>query len=155
MVKYFPNFLTNSEVDYFMNIFSEESMKYYGDQYYKFYFVDLMNRELEVSKFKNFNFKKFRVQMVNETIHQVDTPHSHLNPWSFIIFLNENFEGGELIFDTIEFKPKIGDMVYFSGEEMHKVNNCVGRRFTLIGFMMNNPLQVDRKIIKEKNSKII
>ena len=63
-------------------------------------------------------------------------------PW-FIVFLNDNFTGGELIFDNNEFTPKVGDMVYFSGEEYHRVNNCVGKRYTLIGFMMNNPLDVE------------
>lgn len=155
MVKYFPNFLSLSEVNYFLDIFSTESMKYYGDEYYKFYFVDLLHRKIEVNKFEKFNFKKFRVQMVNESIKQIDKPHSHLNPWSFVVFLNEDFSGGELLFGDLEFKPKKGDMVYFSGEEMHKVNDCLGDRFTLIGFMMNNPLQVEREIMKQKNSKII
>jgi hypothetical protein len=37
-------------------------------------------------------------------------------------------------------------MIYFSGDELHRVNNCIGDRYTLIGFMFNNPLDV--KIIK-------
>ena len=59
MVKYLSNFLSDSEVDYFLDIFSTENMKYYGDEYYKFYFVDLLHREIEVNKFEKFNFKKF------------------------------------------------------------------------------------------------
>ena len=143
MIKYFPSFLTSDEINYFMDIFHNEDKKYYGDEYYKFYFVDLMGRELEVKKFSNFSFKKFRVQMVDDSINQVEIPHLHHNPWSFIVFLNEDFTGGELIFDNNEFTPKVGDMVYFSGEEYHRVNNCVGKRYTLIGFMMNNPLDVE------------
>ena len=34
--------LTSDEIDYFMNIFHNGDVKYYGDEYYKFYFVDLM-----------------------------------------------------------------------------------------------------------------
>jgi hypothetical protein len=143
MIKYIPSFLTSDEINYFMDIFHNEDKKYYGDEYYKFYFVDLMGRELEVKKFSNFSFKKFRVQMVDDSINQVEIPHLHHNPWSFIVFLNEDFTGGELIFDNNEFTPKVGDMVYFSGEEYHRVNNCVGKRYTLIGFMMNNPLDVE------------
>jgi hypothetical protein len=52
----------------------------------------------------------------------------------------------EIIFGNKEYKPKIGDMIYFTGDEFHRVNNCIGDRYTLIGFMLNNPLDV--KIIK-------
>jgi hypothetical protein len=80
--------------------------------------------------------------MVNETIDQVNNFHDHIDPWSFIIFLNENFIGGEVVFKKKEFKPKKGDMIYFSGEEGHKVNNCIGDRYTLVGFMSNNPMEI-------------
>lgn len=143
MIKYIPSFLTLDEISYFMDIFHSEDIKYYEDEYYKFYFVDLMGVELEVKKFSNFSFKKFRVQMVNDSIEQIEVPHLHHNPWSFIVFLNDNFTGGELIFETEKFTPKIGDMIYFSGKEYHRVNNCAGDRYTLIGFMVNNPLEVD------------
>lgn len=143
MVKYIPNFLNNEEIKYFIDIFHSEHMNYFGDDVYKFYYVNLMNKNLEVNKFSKFIFKKFRVQMINETINQIETYHTHLNPWSFIIFLNEDFTGGEVFFDNIEYKPKRGDMLYFSGEEYHRVNNCIGNRYTLIGFMLNNPLEID------------
>lgn len=140
MIKYYHNFLSSSECEYFIDIFNNESMNYYGNDVYKFYYIDLINRNLDTEKFSDFNFKKFRIQMVNESIQQVEDYHRHMNPWSFIIFLNEIFEGGEVIFTNHEYKPKIGDMIYFSGNEKHKVNNCVGNRYTLVGFMLNNPL---------------
>lgn len=82
--------------------------------------------------------------MVNETIKQIETFHGHVNPWSFIIFLNEDFIGGEVIFGCKEYKPKTGDMIYFSGDEQHKVNDCIGDRYTLVGFMHNNPLSIKK-----------
>jgi hypothetical protein len=145
MIKYIPSFLTSDEINYFMDIFYSENMNYFGDDVYKFYYVNLMNKTLEVNKFSKFFFKKFRVQMINETINQIETYHTHLTPWSFIIFLNEDFTGGEVFFDDVEYKPKKGDMLYFSGEERHRVNNCIGNRYTLIGFMLNNPLEIDVK----------
>ena len=51
--------------------------------------------------------------MLNETINQIELAHKHDNPWSFIIFLNENFEGGEVIFEGVEYKPKKGDVFNF------------------------------------------
>jgi hypothetical protein len=140
MIKYISSFLNTDEIQYFIEIFHNEKAKYNDDAVYKFYYVDLINCELEIQKFSNFNFKKFRIQMLNETIKQVELSHTHLNPWSFIIFLNENFIGGEIFFGEKEYKPKTGDMIYFSGNELHNVNNCIGDRYTLVGFMTNNPL---------------
>ena len=57
MIKYIPSFLTSDEINYFMDIFHNGDKKYYGDEYYKFYFVDLMGVDLEVKKFSNFSFK--------------------------------------------------------------------------------------------------
>ena len=145
MIKYISSFLNTEEIQYFIKIFHNEKAKYNCDKIYKFYYVDLINYELEIEKFSNFNFKKFRVQMLNETIKQVELPHGHLNPWSFIIFLNENFIGGELCFKKNIFTAKAGDMIYFSGNELHNVNNCIGDRYTLVGFMLNNPLNIEEK----------
>ena len=142
MIKYVTSFLNKEEIEYFIEIFHNENTKYHNDKIYKFYYVDLINLELKIQKFSDFNFKKFIIQMLNETINQIELAHKHDNPWSFIIFLNENFEGGEVIFEGVEYKPKKGDMIYFSGEEYHRVNNCVGDRYTLVGFMSNNPLTV-------------
>lgn len=145
MIKYIPNFLNNEEIKYFIDIFNSENMNYFGNDVYKFYYVNLMNKNIDTNKFSKFIFKKFRVQMINETINQIQTYHTHLNPWSFIIFLNEDFIGGEVFFNDVEYKPKKGDMLYFSGEESHKINNCIGNRYTLVGFMLNNPLGDDTK----------
>jgi hypothetical protein len=144
MIKYVKSFLNEKEVLYFIDMFNNEKMNYHGDDVYKFYYIDLINRDLTIQKFSNFSFKKIRVQMVNETIKQIETFHGHVNPWSFIIFLNEDFIGGEVIFSCEEYKPKTGDMIYFSGDEQHKVNDCIGDRYTLVGFMHNNPLSIKR-----------
>jgi hypothetical protein len=145
MIKYIPSFLNTEEIKYFIELFNNKKATYIDDEIYKFYYVDLINHKLEIEKFSNFNFKKFRVQMLNETIKQVELPHGHLNPWSFIIFLNENFIGGEIYFGKNIFFPKKGDMIYFSGNELHNVNNCIGDRYTLVGFMLNNPLNIEEK----------
>jgi hypothetical protein len=147
MIQYYPNFLSNSECEYFIDMFKAENNGYCDDYIYKFYYIDLIEKKLQTEKFSNFIFKKFRVQMVNESIEQSVTSHQHINPWSFIVFLNDNFTGGEIIFSNIEHKPKTGDMIYFSGEEHHKVNNSVGNRYTLVGFMYNNPLSVKKDIL--------
>ena len=143
MIFYSPKFLEPSECEYFINLFNQNEVEYWSDEVYKFYHIDLIKRNLENDKFVNFNFRKFRVQMTYESIDQVRTPHRHLDPWSFVIFLNENFVGGEIIFTNRVFSPTKGDMIYFSGNEKHLVKNCIGNRFTLVGFMSNNPLNIE------------
>tara|TARA_R110002020_G_scaffold99124_1_gene235481 strand:- start:39 stop:491 length:453 start_codon:yes stop_codon:yes gene_type:complete len=56
---------------------------------------------------------------------------------SFIVFLNDNFEGGHLIFnDGIIVQPKKGRIVFFDGPNLtHGVNkNIDGDRFILAGW---------------------
>lgn len=144
MIKYIDNFLNNEEIQYFIDIFLNKKLgigDFTNDNLYRYYYVDLMNTNLKVKKFSKFIFSKFRVQMVNETINQIEIPHTHKDPWSFVIFLNEDFIGGEIVFDNVSYAPKTGDMIYFNGDESHKVNNCIGNRYTLIGFMLNNPFE--------------
>ena len=147
MIVYYENFLNSLECEYFVNLYKIDNDQYCDDDIYKFYFINLFGRDLMTEKFSTFIFKKFRVQMLNESINQSIIPHRHVNPWSFIIFLNDNFTGGEVIFDNIIYTPKTGDMIYFSGEENHKVNNCVGNRYTLVGFMHNNPMNVKKNTL--------
>ena len=55
---------------------------------------------------------------------------------SFILYLNDNYEGGETIVDKLKIKPKQGRIVIFSNDkyihEVKKVN--WGVRYTLAGW---------------------
>jgi hypothetical protein len=143
MIKYINSFLDDWEVNYFIDLLTNSEISYHEDNVYKFYFLNLINLELKTKKFERFDFNKFRIQMTNETIDQIEASHGHSNPWSFVIFLNENFSGGEIVFGNRLFFPKKGDMIYFSGNEKHSVKNCFGNRYTLVGFMSNNPLNIE------------
>tara|TARA_B100000214_G_C23780044_1_gene540883 strand:- start:204 stop:656 length:453 start_codon:yes stop_codon:yes gene_type:complete len=66
----------------------------------------------------------------------IDTAHKDTVA-SFIIFLNDNFRGGQLIFtDGIIIQPKKGRVVFFDGPHLeHKVNkNIDGERYILAGW---------------------
>ena len=79
-----------------------------------------------------------------------ETYHTHFDPYSFVCFLNDNFEGGELIFNNITFQPKKNQMVYFTGDEKHLVKNVSnGYRYTLVCFLKRdlfNLTKVDKLI---------
>ena len=55
---------------------------------------------------------------------------------AFIIYLNDNFVGGETVINKKQIEPKTGRMIIFSnGRLEHCVNNIQeGTRYTLIGW---------------------
>jgi predicted 2-oxoglutarate/Fe(II)-dependent dioxygenase YbiX len=55
---------------------------------------------------------------------------------SFIIYLNDDYVGGETIIDDITVKPRTGRLILFSnGYYLHKVNEVkTNKRYTLIGW---------------------
>ena len=143
MLKEYKNFLTEEECDSFISLYDDDKRLHQDDNIYKFYHTDLRDKVLPTDKLDEFIFSKFRVQMVDITIQQIEQPHGHSVPWSIVVFLNSNFIGGEIIFGNLEFKPVKGTMLYFTGDQRHKVNNCFGKRYTLVGFLQNNPMKLD------------
>lgn len=57
----------------------------------------------------------------------------------FIIYFNDNYQGGELVYvnKNITIKPKSGMLVYHSGNEeyRHGVKRVIGERYMLTGFI--------------------
>jgi hypothetical protein len=80
--------------------------------------------------------------------------HTHNPLWSYVQYLNDNYDGGELHFESgLKYKPKKGDMVCFTGDEPHKLtqpynfkkeyiqtethNILLNRRWAVAGMMLN------------------
>jgi len=56
-----------------------------------------------------------------------------------IVYLNSNYEGGELVVENVKIKPEIGDLVVFNnGKLLHSVNTVVGERYTLSTWFKSN-----------------
>ena len=55
---------------------------------------------------------------------------------SFIVYLNDNYKGGETVINNIKIKPKKGSIVIFSnGLYLHNVNKVIDKeRYTLIAW---------------------
>ena len=139
MISYIENFLDEEECSFFITLFKHGKIDEWVDNVYSFSSINLLNLDLHFSKFSSCDFQRFRVQRVNENTKVVNSLHRHYVNCSFIIFLNDEFKGGELVFEDRTFSPKTGDMVYFSGKAAHKVNKTIGDRYTLVGFVNNNP----------------
>lgn len=148
MIKYYSSFLDKYECHELINLYNNSDSKYWEDTIYTFYSINLKKMNTTLPKFSKFDFEIFRVQMVDESINQVENFHVDEAPFSCVVFLNNDFDGGELIFSDknsnpkISYTPKMGDMLYFTGDEPHKVNNCIGKRYTIVGFIKNDPLNI-------------
>jgi len=151
MIKILHNYITKTQCDSIINLWSDNTITNVDDGIYHFYGFNLIPHTKSVidiiPEFQQCDFKKFRIQYTDETITQVPTTHVHINRYSFIIFLNDEFEGGELVFNEMRIKPTIGTMVYFTGDEPHRVENCIGKRFTLVGFLNNDIFQTPKTMI--------
>ena len=138
MIEIYSNFFTNEE--------SDELVAYYNTHrnihlefrqgVYRFDTIDIrdvVDKFLFNDKFKVINPVKFRIQSVNPNIDINDRTHTHAEAWTSIVFLNDDFEGGELIVDNCIIKPKKNELVLFTGNEPHMVNPIInGERFTLV-----------------------
>lgn len=62
------------------------------------------------------------------------------NNHSGILYLNENFVGGETVIEDKKIRPKTGSFVFFEGSKlMHKVNQIIqGSRYTMPCWFRNN-----------------
>ena len=141
MIKTIPNFLIKDEINYFINLWDIDKAYRNQSDIYNCYRINLLNDFNRIgTKFEKCEFNMFRIQMVNNDIDQSKQFHTHPNaPYSFIIFLNDNYDGGEVEFgDGQKIVPHSGTMIYFTSNESHRVLNCTSDRYTLIGFLKND-----------------
>lgn len=151
MIKIIDNYISPQQCSSIVNLWDEINVMNVNDNTYRFFGIDLIPHLKKVidiiPKLESCDFKKLRIQRIDESIEQVKTKHKHINNYSFVIFLNNNYSGGKLIFDEISITPKIGTIVYFTKEESHKVDNCIGTRFTLVGFLHNKLFETKMTLI--------
>jgi hypothetical protein len=138
MIEIYSNFFTNEESDELVSYYNIHRYAHleFRQGVYRFDTIDIrdvVDKFLFNSKIKIINPVKFRIQSVNPNIDINDRTHTHAEAWTSIIFLNDDFEGGELIVDNCIIKPKKNQLVLFTGNEPHMVNPIInGERFTLV-----------------------
>lgn len=77
---------------------------------------------------------EFEVLRMDDT----KTSKEHMDSWDYtsITLLNDEFDGGGLIVESMDSNLSLGDMVYFPGTDKHYVNSITnGERFSLVCFM--------------------
>jgi len=146
MILFQEKLIDDKEIEYLLNLWDinlvQDNTKFLDD--YKalaMEWVDVIKHNLDISNFHNGgfynkNFEKIRIQHYHESIGNIETYHGHVNIHNYIIFLNDDFKGGELEFENgIIIKPSKGSLVYFNNNEKHRVLPCIGSRyvFTALG----------------------
>ena len=93
-----------------------------------------------------------RLQKYNETFTQIKDFHGHENINNYIMFLNDDFKGGELEFENgLIITPKTGSLVYFNNNERHRVHDCIGDRYV---FTVLGDIELDIQFKKREKSTI-
>jgi len=134
------NFLTEKEICKLLDLWDDKLGRFASDAI-AFYGIDLKRLDVDISFLHNNAFvkekiHKLRLQKYNESFEQISDYHGHENTHNYIMFLNDNFEGGELEFENgVTILPKAGSLVYFNNNEKHRVHPCIGNRyiFTALG----------------------
>lgn len=155
MIKTYRNFITDKECDELISFFKsnrELILPILNDNLYHYNGISILDRVNEFSFTKRVlkfnNVSTLRIQHVNNQIKVVEKPHGHLLPYSFVVFLNDDFEGGELIFDNITVKPRKKQLMYFTGDETHNINSVTeGDRYTLVAFLTSDMPIFESKLI--------
>ena len=133
------NFLSAQDCNYFIKHFNNNIdhttpfrdrivLKYKNDQ-----IIEKLNSMITFFNFKNID----NMEIVKWPEGSVLAPHYDDGDFlTFIIILNDDFEGGESVIENIEIKPKLGDLIIFSnGLYLHEVKKITkGERFVLIAW---------------------
>lgn len=160
-IKVISNFLSQSEIDHLMSCISEDRMVSFVSQkdnegnptswihnYQGIHDKDSVAKRIQQEVMKQYDYENIVVKYGGSlniarwdkgtklTLHVDDLGYVTDNNLPTLIYLNDDYEGGELSFPThnITIKPKIGDLIMFPGNlnYAHEVKEVLsGTRYTL------------------------
>ncbi len=137
------NFLSKIECDNFIKIIesSDKVQKLDSDGRYLLTYKDDQILFKLASLYKVYNFTPMNIDNMEINRWPSGTeqkPHYDKNDkFAFVVFLNEDFSGGETVVDDIILRPKIGRLILFNNGITgfkHQVKKIEGVRYTLIGW---------------------
>ena len=139
MIIRIDNFIDQKQCDNLINYFNNNlnNTKKYRDtltlSYKDFYIFHKLQTLFNFQDFSNTD--NMEIVIWNKGS-KMDLHKDEGDKLSFIIYLNDNYNGGETTIDDITIKPKTGRLVLFSnGHYLHKVNKIkTNKRYTLIGW---------------------
>jgi len=140
MIEIYNDFLSNDEsselIEYYTSNLDREIIN--TNNVYTFNGIDILNYDnLLISKKLDLNKATTRrVQLINKSIITTQKFHRHTINWTYLIFLNDDYVGGELVIDNFTVSPRKNQLIIFSGKLKHKVNQVsFGNRYTFVSFI--------------------
>ena len=140
MIYTYENFLSPNECDFYIDFFNQHSR--YVEQFRDTFVLRDMPDPFLLQKFSIIE-NKFQVSLNYFEI--VKWPKNSYQDWhqdgkininnnfTGIIYLNDNYEGGETVIEDRIITPAIGKFIFFQGSKLtHRVNEIVfGSRYTI------------------------
>ena len=149
MISSLDNFLTKEQCNFFIECYENLNNERFTitDLSYSFNGINLIKSGVDYEKVEprlkaNYYKDRLRVQRISDDFTVNGNFHIHLNASSFTVFLNDNYTGGALEFESGElFKPKVGQLVKFHDSDAHRVRPVSrGTRYTLVGLLNGDNL---------------
>ena len=149
MILFQEKLIDDIEIKYLLNLWDtnlvQDNTKFLDE--YKalaMEWVDVIKNKLDISSlhnggFHNKNFEKIRIQHYHESIGNIETYHGHVNIHNYIIFLNDDFKGGQFIESELQLNISKGDVLIFPSNFMfpHEVKKVTkGTRWSIISWLM-------------------
>ena len=150
MIHFYENFFTSTQCQHFITGHADLFKPHFDNRTFYFRKTEVveLSQYADAPKTKklnghlNFTVKQLDekafvnyFQIVKWPVGEFQGPHKDMeyHCYSSIIYLNDNFKGGETIIDGTVIKPKSGLMVLFDGNNlMHSVNKIEkGIRYTM------------------------
>lgn len=155
MIKLFPNSIDDNSIKKLINFYnrnkglmtnSEKITKYPKDVFVLPIVKQSTLDFFEITKtFPISDHISCFLQNHKDTISVYDKFHSHGPNWTYVYYLNDNFDKGELWFESgYKYKPTKGDLLCFTGDELHSIQEPINftegldRRWTIAGMMKPN-----------------
>lgn len=137
MIEIHNNFLSDIESNQLIDYFNSnlESTIAVQNDVYSFKYINISNYlDLLIAKKLNLTqIETVRVQLVDDSVKTNEYMHIHSIPLTYLIFLNDNFEGGNLNIENISVKPKKNQLLIFEGRLRHNVDKVTkGNRYTFV-----------------------
>ena len=152
MVIISPSYIKEQESLEFIKFADENENSFtHTDDNYWYNGINILKEKDNFSFLKRIDIQNYkpeilRIHKIDSNVNTPEVPHFDSTPFSFIIFINDDYTGGELNFKNISISPSKYSIVYFTKDESHHIKKVdKGVRYTLVGFL-NSPIGFDRKI---------
>ena len=171
MIKLFPNSIDDNSIEKLIKFYNRNkglmTNNFQVTRYPKEVFVLPIEKQsmldfFEITKsFPMSDHVSCFLQNHKDTISVYDKYHSHPPNWTYVYYLNDNFEKGELWFEHgYKYKPTKGDLLCFTADEVHSIQEPINftkgpdRRWTIAGMMKPNTKSYESVFGSYNNKKL-